>query len=60
MNIIPGGIRPSDRWHYVADDGTCSRCGKVPPDDDVPLLLWKKNDTNYMLRICSECMGWTE
>lgn len=52
--LAPGGILETDRWHVVDDDGTCSRCRQVPPEDEVPLLLWSKDGT-CMLRYCATC-----
>jgi hypothetical protein len=54
--IIPGGIRPSDHWHRRTNDGTCSRCRREVPEDDVPLLLWR-NDGHDMLAYCERCLN---
>ena len=54
--IIPGGILPTDHWHRVTDDGTCSRCRQSVPDEDVPLRLWQNNGSD-MLTYCEACLG---
>jgi hypothetical protein len=54
--LIPGGIERTDRWHLGTDDGKCSRCGEMPPEDDVPLLIWSEGGNN-MLRYCEQCLG---
>jgi hypothetical protein len=52
--LVPGGILETDRWHRDVDDGTCSRCGQVPPEEEVPLLLWAPGGRD-MLRYCASC-----
>jgi hypothetical protein len=54
--LIPGGIKPTDRWHRGTNDGTCSRCRKEVPERDVPLMLWA-NDGEDMLIYCHACLG---
>ncbi|WP_436399317.1 hypothetical protein [Roseobacter sp. S98] len=55
-DLIPGGIKPTDKWHVGHDDETCSRCGEVPPDTDVCLLLFADH-RDALLRICQGCEG---
>ena len=54
--LVPGGVERTDVWHLGTDDGTCSRCRSMPPEDDVPLLIWSESGRN-MLRYCEECLG---
>ena len=51
--FIPGGILSTDRWHVKTNDGTCSRCGRLVPDDDAPLHVWRGDD---MLTYCERCL----
>ncbi len=50
-------ILPGDYLHVDTDDGTCSRCRKVIPEDHVPLRLWKKSNPNHMWSYCEDCCG---
>lgn len=53
--IVPGGVLPTDYWHRVTNDGTCSRCRREVPDEDVPLRLWRHNGRD-MLIYCEACI----
>lgn len=54
--IVPGGMRPDDHVHVETNDGTCSRCRRAVPEDDVPLTVW--NDTAERMWIyCEACLG---
>ncbi|MER8619208.1 hypothetical protein NKG99_20615 [Mesorhizobium sp. M1409] len=50
--LVPGGIRPSDRIHWMFSDQTCSRC-RADTSDDVPLMLMQGD---HMLIYCEECL----
>lgn len=54
--VIPGGIRDSDHWHVITNDGTCSRCRQEVPDDEVPLMLWDRSGM-LMLIYCDRCLA---
>lgn len=54
--FVPGGILATDHWHIGRNDGTCSRCRKPVPDDDVPLRLWKRGGHD-MLTYCEAYLG---
>lgn len=54
--VIPGGIRRTDHVHHITNDGTCSRCRKVPVEEEVPLMLWFTADTD-MLIYCESCIS---
>lgn len=54
--LVPGGIQPTDYRHLVQNDGTCSRCRKVIPDDDVPIIAWLHGGLT-MLAYCEACCG---
>jgi hypothetical protein len=61
--MIPGGIKPTDHWHIRLNDGTCSRCRKEVPDDDVPLMLFGAADNEGdcdMLIYCEACLAGAE
>jgi hypothetical protein len=51
--MIAGGIRATDHWHVLTNDGTCSRCRREVPDGEVPLLLWRGSD---LLIYCERCL----
>ena len=58
--LIPGGILPGD-WrgaHYLYDTGECSRCGRTPSEEEVPLMLWTQS-AEKMLRFCDTCLAKT-
>lgn len=55
-DLIPGGIKHDDHWHIGIDDGTCSRCRKPVPDNNVPLRLFSP-DGNDQLVYCEPCCG---
>lgn len=55
-SIIPGGIRPTDFVHVDTNDGTCSRCRKTPPEDDVPVMLWSPDGVRLLI-YCEACTG---
>ena len=57
--IVPGGLKPTDHWHRMTNDNTCSRCRAPVSDDDVPLMLWSE-DGNDMLIYCEACLGVTK
>jgi hypothetical protein len=50
--LVPGGILPTDRWHVGRDDGSCSRCGVVRPDEDVPLSANPNKTERGRLNAC--------
>ncbi len=52
--IIPGGIKATDRWHHITSDNTCSRCRAEIRCDEVPVLLWT-NDGIDLLIYCEAC-----
>ncbi len=54
--FVPGGIRPTDHWRRGTNDGTCSRCRREVPDDEVPLMFWSA-DGHDMLIYCEMCLG---
>jgi hypothetical protein len=54
-DIIPGGVQAADHWHRRTDDGTCSRCRREVPDQDVPLRVWSPNGQD-MLTYCERCL----
>lgn len=54
--LVPGGIKPTDHWHRITNDGTCSRCRREIPDDEVPLMFWS-DDGQDMLIYCEPCLG---
>ena len=56
--LVPGGIKPTDHWHSITNDNTCSRCSSVIRDHEVPLLLWS-NDGHDLLIYCETCLGVT-
>jgi hypothetical protein len=51
--FVPGGILATDHIHVKTNDGTCSRCRKVVPDDEVPLMFWLSGEN--MLIYCGTC-----
>lgn len=53
--VIPGSILPADHVHWLKHDNTCSRCRKVVPDDEVPLLMWVGKNADDMLIYCEGC-----
>lgn len=55
--LIPGGIRATDFIHIRTNDGTCSRCRKEVPDEQVPLMLWLPPNSKRMLIYCEDCIG---
>ena len=56
--IVPGGVLATDAWHVDTNDGTCSRCGRLVPDDEVPIRLMGR-DGHDMLIYCGECLDFT-
>jgi hypothetical protein len=54
--FVPGGIKPTDHWHRKTNDGTCSRCRALVPEDEVPLMMWSP-DGQDMLIFCESCLG---
>lgn len=54
--IVPGGIRHSDRLHVETNDGTCSRCRRTLEPGEVPLMLWLR-DGEDMYIFCGRCLG---
>jgi len=54
-DFVPGGIKPTDVWHIKTNDGTCSRCGKLVSDHEVPLMMWDGSGDN-MLIYCCRCL----
>ncbi len=54
--FVPGGLRSTDHWHRGINDGTCSRCRREVPDDEVPLMFWSP-DGEDMLIYCELCLG---
>lgn len=56
-SFVPGGVLPDDHVHHVTNDGTCSRCREVVPDDQVPLMVWFGRDGEDMLAYCEVCLG---
>jgi len=54
--VVPGGIRATDHLHIKTNDGTCSRCRRPVPDDDVPLMIWSDDGEN-MLVYCESCLA---
>lgn len=57
--LVPGGIKPTDRWHMETNNNTCSRCRAEVPDEDCPLLLWDESGNN-MLIYCERCLAWSD
>jgi hypothetical protein len=55
VEIIPGGILPTDHWHHVTNDDTCSRCRKPVPEGEVPLMLWRNNGDDLLI-YCEKCL----
>jgi hypothetical protein len=53
-DVIPGGIKASDRWHRTTNDNTCSRCFAGILDHEVPAMLWRGDD---LLIYCCACLG---
>lgn len=54
-DVVPGGVRSTDFVHRVTNDSTCSRCRKVVPDEEVPVLIWFGDDGEDMLIYCEGC-----
>jgi hypothetical protein len=54
--IVPGGILPTDFRHFVTNDGSCSRCRKLVPEEQVPIIAWMHGG-NTMLIYCDTCCG---
>jgi hypothetical protein len=54
--LVPGGIKATDHIHKGRNDGTCSRCRKMPAEDDVPLMFWAKQGT-WLWIYCEKCLG---
>ncbi len=52
---IPGGILDRDHIHAGAEDGTCSRCRRPIPEDEVPVRYWEGDGPG--LRIWVYCDG---
>ena len=57
--IVPGGVWPTDHWHVVTNDWTCSRCREPIPDDEVPITLSGEREDGeaVMLIYCEVCLG---
>ena len=55
-SLVPGGILATDHLHVTTNDGTCSRCRRLVPDAEVPLMLWL-NDGEDLLIYCPACCG---
>jgi hypothetical protein len=53
--IIPGGIKPTDHWHRITSDNTCSRCRTEIGFDECPLLLWTDDRMNLLI-YCEACL----
>ena len=49
-------IRKTDYLHYITSDETCSRCRRKIPDEDIPLRFWPRENRNYMLIYCDDCI----
>ena len=56
FEIIPGGIKPTDRWHHIVSDNTCSRCRAEIKFDEVPVLLWTDDGLDLLI-YCEACIG---
>ncbi len=54
--LVPGGILATDHWHRKTQDGTCSRCRRPLPEQDVPLMLWSESGDD-MLIYCERCFA---
>lgn len=55
--FVPGGILATDHVHRKTNDRTCSRCRKLVPDEEVPLMFWLNGDPRgYMLIYCGDCL----
>lgn len=52
--FVPGGILATDHVHRMTNDGTCSRCRKRVPDEEVPVMFWLSGDD--MLIYCGDCL----
>lgn len=52
--LVPGGVMPTDHIHVWMNDGTCSRCRSMVPDDEVPLIFFLRGGSD-MLIYCTDC-----
>ncbi len=57
-DIVPGGLKPGDHIHRKTNDGSCSRCRRQVPEDEVPLMIWISGDD--LLIYCGPCLETTE
>jgi len=55
-DLVPGGILATDHWHIKTQDGTCSRCRRPLPEEDVPLMVWSESRDD-MLIYCERCLS---
>jgi hypothetical protein len=53
-DFVPGGIKPTDVWKQLVNNGRCSRCAKLVSDHEQPLMLFS-DDGDALLVYCSRC-----
>lgn len=54
--ILPGGLRETDKLFHETHDGSCSRCGQQIAEREVPLLLWPESAGGHdMYAFCERC-----
>ena len=49
-------IRKWHHLHYITSDDTCSRCRRKITDDEIFLRFWPRENRNYMLIYCDDCI----
>jgi hypothetical protein len=54
-DCVPGGIKPTDVWKQLVNNGRCSRCFKLVSNYEKPLLLFS-DDGDAMLLYCRRCL----
>ena len=54
-DIVPGGILTTDHLHRETNDGICSRCAEIVPEDDFPLMLWTNGGSDLWI-YCTRCL----
>jgi len=54
-DFVPGGIKPTDVWKQLVNDGRCSRCAELVSDRDNPLMIFS-DDGDALLVYCYRCL----
>ncbi len=54
-DFVPGGIKSTDVWKQMVNNGRCSRCAKLVSDREQPLMLFS-DDGDAMLLYCRRCL----